>query len=156
MKGIEMEEKMLFSLVWFKRENMKERKQSGRKSLRAHKFLSFWFGRKTEERRRKHAPNIDYSFIPQSCYPSRFLKKGEKNCYPSQVGHDYLISFWAYTICASPRSTGRGWNPVNMFWFLFFFFMDQSVLFFLFMKPNRCIFFFNLCLGFFMRNNPCN
>ena len=44
MGGIEkgerkIEEKMLFSFIWFKRENKREIKQSGKKSLQAHKFL---------------------------------------------------------------------------------------------------------------------
>ena len=78
MKGIEMEEKMLFSLVWFKRENMKERKQSGRKSLRAHKFLSFQFGRKIEERRRKHAPNIELLIYLSKLLSKSFPQKGGK------------------------------------------------------------------------------
>ena len=44
MGGIEkgerkIEEKILFSFIWFKRENKMEIEQSGKKLLRAHKFL---------------------------------------------------------------------------------------------------------------------
>ena len=83
MGGIEMDQKMLFSLVWFRRENMKERKQSGRKSLRA---LSFRFGRKIEERKGENMLQIlNYSFIPQSCYPSRSSKRKKEKKFVIQV-----------------------------------------------------------------------
>jgi len=48
-----IEEKMMFSLVCFKRENTKDGKYLGKKSTRAHKLLSSRFGRKIVKKREK-------------------------------------------------------------------------------------------------------
>ena len=45
--------KMMFFLIWFKRENTKDEKYWGQKSTRAHKCLSSRFGRKSEKKREK-------------------------------------------------------------------------------------------------------
>ena len=56
--GMENEErktgdKMMFSLVWYRKENTKDEKCWRKKSTRAHKFFSSQFGRKTGKKREK-------------------------------------------------------------------------------------------------------
>ena len=75
-----------------------------------------------------------------------------KSFYPNQVSHNYYC-IWVQNklltcfIFSNPGSMGREDKSEPSERVFFFFFL---------MKPSLHILFFNLCLGFFMKNNLCN
>ena len=110
-------------------------------------------------------------FYPNKPLSSQFEKRrGEKmnqvldytnslkSFYPNQVSHNYYC-IWVQNklltcfVFSKPGSTGERMKvKASESVYLFY----GTTCFFFFMKPSLHILFFNLCLGFFMKNNLCN
>ena len=65
--------KIMFSLIWFRKENTKDGKYWEKKIHRAHKYLSSRFGRKSGKKREKSGVSTWITYLPPWCVIWKFF-----------------------------------------------------------------------------------